>query len=57
MSDEAVIRKLQGIYDEKSKQIEGHNKVRAQNDNAIEELRQLLDEERRKSLADEGRIR
>lgn len=56
MADQAVIRKLEGILQEKAKQIEGHNKVRNQNDNMIEELRQLLDEERRKSMADEGKI-
>ena len=56
MSDEAVIRKLEGILQEKSKQIDGNNKVRQQNDDTIQELRQLLDEERRKSMADEGRI-
>ena len=44
MADQAVIRKLEGIYQEKVKQIDGNNKVRQQNDNAIDELRQILDE-------------
>ena len=44
MADEAVIRKLEGILQEKTKQIDGNNKIRQQNDNAIDELRQLLDE-------------
>ena len=47
---------MQGILDEKAKQIDGNKKVREQNDIAIEELRQLLEEERRKSMADEGAI-
>jgi hypothetical protein len=56
MADESVIRKLEGILQEKIKQIDSTKKAREQNDNAISEMRQLLEDERRKSLADEGRI-
>ena len=57
MADEATIRKLDGILKQKLKQIDGNSQVRQKNDVAIQELRQLLDDERRKSMADEGKIK
>jgi len=44
MADEATIRKLEGILKEKLKQLDGNKQVRDKNDNAIQELRQILDE-------------
>lgn len=57
MADEATIRKLENILNEKMKQIDAHNQARNKNDDAVQELRQLLDEERRKSMVDEGRVK
>lgn len=57
MADEATIRKLENILNEKLKQIDTHNQTRNKNDEAIQELRQLLDDERRKSMVDEGRVK
>ena len=57
MADEATILKLDGILKQKLKQIDGNSQVRQKNDVAIQELRQLLDDERRKSMADEGKIK
>ncbi len=57
MADEATIRKLENILNEKLKQIDSHKQTRSKNDDAIQELRQLLDEERRKSMVDEGKVK
>lgn len=57
MADQATIRKLDGILKQKLKQIDGNSQIRQKNDVAIQELRQLLDDERRKSMADEGKIK
>lgn len=57
MADEATIRKLESILNEKLKQIDNHKQTRSKNDDAVQELRQLLDDERRKSMVDEGRVK
>lgn len=43
MADEATIRKLENILNEKLKTIDAHKQTRAKNDEAVSELRQLLD--------------
>ncbi len=57
MADEATLRKLEGILKEKQKQIDMNSQARQKNDNAVQELRQLLDDERRKSMVDEGKVK
>ncbi len=51
------MRKLEGILKEKQKQIDMNSQARQKNDNAVQELRQLLDDERRKSMVDEGKVK
>lgn len=43
MADEATIRKLESILNEKVKQVEANKQTRSKNDEAVQELRQLLD--------------
>ena len=44
MADEATIRKLESILNEKVKQVEGNKQTRSKNEDAVQDLRQLLDD-------------
>lgn len=44
MADQATIRKLQNILNEKLKQVDSNNQVKNKNDEAVAQLRQILDE-------------
>jgi hypothetical protein len=52
MADEAVIRKLDGLVKEREKELLENNRIRMKNDNQIQDLKDAIEEERRKSMID-----
>ena len=56
MVDEATIRKLEGELKEREKELVEGNRLRLKNDDQIAQLREAIDQERRKSMVDERKV-
>lgn len=56
MLDEATIHKLQALLREKERQVLESNRIRLKHDEQIHDLKDVIDEERRKTMVDERKV-
>jgi hypothetical protein len=56
MADEATIRKLDALVKEKEKEYIENNRIKQKNDNEIRDIKDAIEEERRKSMVDERKL-
>ena len=56
MADEAAIKKYEALVKEKERELIENNRIRMKNDNDIQDIRDAIEEERRKSMVDERKL-